>query len=167
MNEAYAEWLVKRKTPFFSYVLVGLMGIVTVVCVLLVLTGGGGFIGIILMFAAGGGTYLLHRNTNIEFEYLYIGGQLSVDRIMGRAKRKKVWEGSLDDIQIIAPSDSYVLKDYAGPGARKLDVSSGAPGARTYTIMARAGANSWEILFEPNDKMLHCIRQTAPRKVVQ
>ena len=166
MNEAYAEWLVKRKTQFISYVLVGLMGVVTVICVLLALTGIGGIISMILMFLAGGATYLLHRNTNIEFEYLYIGGQLSIDKIMGRAKRKKVWEGSMDDIQIIAPSDSYVLKDYARQGARKVDVSSGIPGVKTYTIMVQAGANSSEIVFEPNDKMLHCIRQTAPRKVV-
>lgn len=167
MNEAYAEWLVKRKTRFFSYALVGLMGVVTVVCVLLALTGLGGIISMVLMFAAGAATYLLHRNTNIEFEYLYIGGQLSIDKIMGRAKRKKVWEGSLEDIQVIAPSDSYVLKDYARPGAKKLDVSSGVPGVKTYTMMVQAGANSSEIVFEPNDKMLHCIRQTAPRKVVQ
>lgn len=165
MNEAYAEWLVKRKTPFYAYILTAFMAIITVISIFFALTSG--VISVIIMFAAGFATYILYRNFNVEYEYLYVSGQLSIDKIMGRAKRKKAWEASMEEIKVIAPSDSYVLKDYRVSGSKKMDFSSGSPGAKTYTVIHQSGANATEIIFEPNDKMLQCFRQTAPRKVVQ
>lgn len=165
MNEAYAEWLVKRKTPIYAYILTGFLGAVTAVCIFLALTTG--VLSVLLMFAAGFLTYLSYRNTNVEYEYLYVSGQLSIDKIMGKAKRKKAWEGSMEEIKVIAPSDSYVLNDYRVSNSKKLDFSSGNPGTKTYTVIHQSGAEAAEIVIEPNDKMLQCFRQTAPRKVVQ
>lgn len=165
MNEAYAEWLVKRKTPFYAYILTAFMAIVTLISIFFALTGG--VISVIIMFAAGFATYILYRNFNVEYEYLYVGGHLSIDKIMGKAKRKKAWEASMEEIKVIAPSDSYVLKDYRVSGSKKMDFSSGVPGVKTYTVIHQSGANATEIMIEPNDKMLQCFRQTVPRKVVQ
>lgn len=165
MNEAYAEWLVKRKTPFYAYILTAVMAVITLISIFFALTSG--VISVIIMFAAGFATYILYRNFNVEYEYLYVSGQLSIDKIMGKAKRKKAWEASMEEIKVIAPSDSYVLKDYRVSGSKKMDFSSGAPGAKTYTVIHQSGANATEIIIEPNDKMLQCFRQTAPRKVVQ
>lgn len=165
MNESYAEHLVKRKTPPYAYLVLAIMGVITAVCVLLALTTG--ILSVILMFLSGGATYLLYRNFNLEFEYLYVTGQLSIDKIMGKSKRKKAWEGTMEEIKVIAPSDSYVLKDYRIEGSKKLDFSSHTPGAKTYTIIHQTGPQSAEIIFEPNDRMLQCFRQTAPRKVIQ
>lgn len=165
MNEAYAEWLVKRKTPFYAYILTAVMAVITAISVFFALTGG--VISVIIMFVAGFATYLLYRSFNVEYEYLYVSGQLSIDKIMGRSKRKKAWEGSMEEIKVIAPSDSYVLKDYRVSGSKKLDFSSGVPGVKTYTVIHQSGANASELIIEPNDKLLQCFRQTAPRKVVQ
>lgn len=165
MNEAYAEWLVKRKTSVVSYIINGVMVVVTVVCVFLALTTN--IVGVIAMFLAGGATYLLMRNTNIEFEYLYVTGQLSIDKIFGRSKRKKAWECSMDEIQIIAPADSYVLKDYENSNTKTVDFTSGQPGNQVYAVIANSKGQSTKALIEPNDKMLQCFRQSAPRKVIQ
>ena len=67
---------------------------------------------------------------------------------------------------MIAPSDSHVLSDYKVTG-KTLDCSSRMPGVKTYTAVIQKGSESIRLIFEPNDKMLHCFRQTAPRKVVQ
>lgn len=163
-NEAYAEWLVKRKTPAYAFALKAVMILLCVVSVFMAITT---VFGVIIMTVAGFLTYLVFRNLNVEYEYLYVTGQLTIDKIMGQSKRKKVWEGSLEEIQIIAPSDSYVLKDYETSNIKTADYSSGDKTAKTYALISQSGSNSTKIIFEPNDRMLRCFKQVAPRKVVQ
>ena len=165
MNDTYAEWLVKRKTPFYAYIINAVMAVITAVCVFLALTTN--VVAVILMFVVGIATYILYRNSRVEFEYLFVDGQLSIDKILGKAKRKKAWEGAMDDIQIIAPSDSFVLNDYRSGQSKVLDFSSHMPGARTYTAIVQKPSGQERVVFEPNDKMIQCFRQKAPRKVVQ
>ena len=71
----------------------------------------------------------------------------------------------MDDIQVIAPSGSHVLDEYKQANAKILDFSSRLPGAKTYTAVIRTGAETVKVIFEPDEKMLQCFRQTAPRKV--
>lgn len=165
MNDSYAECLVRRRIPAYANILNIIMGAVTAVCVLLALTTN--IIGLVLMFLSGAVTYILYRNSRVEFEYLYVDKILSIDKILGKSKRKKAWEGTMDDIQIVAPSGSPALNDHSPSGSKVLDFSSQMPGARTYTAVVRNGSETVRILFEPDEKMLQCFRQNAPRKVVQ
>lgn len=165
MNDSYAEWLVKRKVPSYAYAVNAVMAFLTLVCLFLAMTMG--VLAIVLLLVVGFLTYLSYRNTRLEFEYLFVSGQLSVDKIMGKAKRKRAYECSMEEIQVIAPSDSYVLNDYKASNPKLLDFSSHEAGAKTYTAVVRHGGEVTKVIFEPNDKMLQCFRQTAPRKVVQ
>ncbi|NBH35443.1 hypothetical protein D3Z58_18290 [Clostridiaceae bacterium] len=165
MNDSYAECLVRRRIPFYANLINIGMGVVTAVCVLLALSTN--IIGMVLLLVSGFFTYLLYRNSRVEYEYLYVDKILSIDKILGKAKRKKAWEGQMDDIEIIAPSDSSAIKDHVSSGFKVLDFTSQLPGARTYTAVVRSGSETIKILFEPDDKMIQCFRQTAPRKVVQ
>lgn len=165
MNDSYAEWLVKCKTPFYAHIVNAIMAILTAISVFLAFTTT--VFAVILMFAVGFATYILYRNSHVEYEYLYVDGQLTIDKILGKAKRKKAWEGTMNEIQIIAPSDSFVLNDYRSGQSKVLDFSSHIPGSRTYTAIVQAQSGQERIIFEPNDKMIQCFRQTSPRKVVQ
>lgn len=165
MNESYAECLVRRRVPFYSNIINIIMGVITAICIFLALTTN--IIGMILMFVSGFATYLLYRNSRVEFEYLYVDKTLTVDKILGKSKRKKAWEGKMDDIQIIAPSDSHALDEYRSANPKTMDFSSQLPGAKTHTAIVRTGSETLKIIFEPDDKMIQCIRQTAPRKIVQ
>ena len=163
-NETYAEYLVKRKSPLYTYALKGVMILLCIIGVLLALTT---VWGILALTVIGVATYFLFQYVNLEFEYLVVNDQLTIDKIMGQSRRKKAWEGTMEEIQIIAPSDSYVLKDYERPGMKTFNFSSQAPGAKTYTLIHQAGANFSKIIFEPNDRVLHCLRMRSPRKVIQ
>ncbi|MCC8060437.1 MAG: DUF6106 family protein [Clostridiales bacterium] len=165
MNDSYAECLVKRKTPAYAYLFDILLAFVVLFCVFLALTTS--VIGVILTFAAGFVAWLVHRNFRVEYEYLYVDRQFSVDKIFGRAKRKKVWEVSLDSIQIIAPDGSPELERYSVNNRKILDFSSARKDAHTYTMLVQSGANAERVIFEPDERLLKCIRQYAPSKVVQ
>lgn len=163
MNETYAEQLIKRKTPAYAYIVTGILAAVTAVTVFLALTTG--VLAVILMFAAGFVTYLSYRNTHVEFEYLFVSGQLSIDKILGKSKRKKAFECGMEEVQIIAPADSYVLNDYKNI-SKTLDFSSHMEHARCYAVIVQSQGAYTKVMFEPDEKMIKCFRQTSPRKVV-
>lgn len=165
MNDTYVEWLIKQKTPFYMYVIDAVLAFITLICIFLALTTN--VLAVVLMFASGFVTYLAFRNTNVEYEYLFVTGSLSIDKILGRSKRKKVWEGTMEEIQIIAPSDSAALNEFRSGNQETHDFSSRNPGAKTYTLIAQSGGKNVKIVFEPNDAMLQCFRQASPRKVIR
>ena len=159
MNEMYAEWLVKRKAPAYMMLVKVLMVLVYVVAFFVAVSPLLGIFGILVLFAAAAAAYFVFRNSEVEFEYLYVSNQLTIDRIYGKTKRKKAWEGSMDEIQIVAPTGSTEAKDHE-------DFSSHTPDAKTFTLISQSGSESMKIIFEPNDKLLHCMKMTAPRKIV-
>ena len=162
MNETYTEYLIKRKTPLLSYVLTALSGAVTAVSFLLAMAGG--FLFLAVFAAAGFLTYLSWRNLRVEFEYLYVDRQFGVDKIVGQAKRKTVYECSMDEIQMIAPKDSGELKNYRVSG-KPLDFTSHLPGKNIYGMVVQKKGENQMLLIEADEKLLHSFRQTAPRKV--
>lgn len=167
MNEMYAEWLVKRKSPAYTMLLKVVMGILCVIAFFLSISPAFGIFGVIILFAVGAATYFVFRNSEVEFEYLYVTSTLSIDRIYGRSKRKKAWEGSMEGISIVAPTDSTEARDHETNNMKILDFTSHLPGSKTYTLISQSGGETTKIIFEPNDKLLHCMKMTAPRKVVQ
>ena len=102
----------------------------------------------------------------MEYEYLFAEGGLRIDRIMGKARRKKAFDCEKDDIQLIAPADSYMLKDYSKQGMKIMDCTSGKQGGKVYALMYQKGADTMKVLIEPNEKMLGAMRRAFPRKFV-
>ena len=49
---------------------------------------------------------------------------------------------------------------------KEIDFASHAANVTTYAVIVRDQGNMSKILFEPNEKMLECIRAKAPRKIV-
>lgn len=164
MNENYAEWLVKRKVPVYAYLLDGVLVLVTILIALLTMVNN--LFLIVPTVMSGILTYMVHRNLRVEYEYLFVDRTFSVDRIFGQTKRKEAFECKLESIQMIAPEGSPALNDYKRSNQDLFDYSSHMPDATVYAMMIQSGDKSAKLLFEPDEKMLHCIRQMAPRKVV-
>lgn len=164
MNEDnYVEWLVKRRDPVYAIPVKILMGCICIVSVLLAMQT---VLGVIIMTLAGLATYFVFLNLSVEYEYLFAEGSLSVDRIMGRARRKKAFDCEKEEVQMVAPADSYVLKDYVNQNTKVKDFTSGQSNAKVYALVCQKGAESLKILFEPNEKMLKAMRRAFPRKLL-
>ena len=153
MNEdAYAEWLVKRKDPVYAVPVKILM---IVLCLISIMSALQTVLGVIFMTLVGVATYLV------------VEGDVSVDRILARSRRKKVINCKKEEIQIVAPSDSYMLKDYEKNGMKVKDCSSGRQDAKTYSLICQQGAECIKVIFEPNDKILRSLRYSIPGKLVK
>lgn len=163
-EDNYVEWLVKRKDPVYAIPAKVLM---VILCILSVISAmQTALVGVLFLLAAGAATYFVFLNLSVEYEYLFAEGGLSVDRIMGRAKRKRIFNCDKEDVQMVAPADSFVLKDYERQGAKVKDFSSGSREAKVYALIYQKGPDHFKIMFEPNEKMIKAMRRAYPRKLV-
>ncbi len=164
MNDAYVEWMVKRKTPGYAILVKGLLILVCIIAFFVTMMIPLGFI---ILLLAIGAVYFIFPMMDLEFEYLAVNDQLSIDKIMGQRRRKRVWEGTIDQIEILAPVDSYLLKDAEKKDMKVMDFSSHQPDAKVYGMITQKEGVATKILLEPNEKLLNHLWQRGPRKVVK
>lgn len=162
VEENYVEWLVKRKTPVYA---VPAKIALAVVCMLSVLLALQTVLGVIIMTVAFVATYFLYQSFSVEYEYLFADGGLRVDRIFGKARRKKAFECNKEDVQFTAPADSDSLKDYECSGMKVMDFTSGKGADHVYALIYQKGAEHGKVLFQPNEKMLAAMKRTFPSKM--
>lgn len=161
MSETYVECLVARKPSTIFTFLKILLIMLTVVFVLI----GTIFLpGMIVAAIAGVGAYFATMNANVEYEYLYLDREVSVDKIMAKSKRKKIGAYSTDEMEIFAPLNSHRLDSYRNRNLKTLDYSSGiaAQPERRYMMVLNGDT---KIILEPNAAMVKAIQSVAPRKV--
>lgn len=122
MSDSYVECLVKAKQPAWAKILKVLLITLTVLSCLVM------FVFIIFLpvaLAAGVGAYFLNMYTDLEYEYLYLDKELSVDKIMAKSKRKRVGTYSLDRMEVFAPVYSYHLDNFKNRQVKEKDYSIG------------------------------------------
>ena len=161
MSEAYVECLVKAKQPAWAKILKTLLIVLTVLSCLVM------FVFIIFLpvaLIAGAGAYLLNLFTDLEYEYLYLDKEISVDKIMAKSKRKRVGTYSIDRMEVFAPVYSYHLDNFKNRNVKEKDYSIGEvlqPDGR-YAMYYEGGE---KILFSPSEEMVKVLKNVAPRKV--
>lgn len=161
MSETYVECLVARKPSMLLSFLKILLIMLTVVFVLI----GAVYIpGLVVAIITGVGAYFATMNASIEYEYLYVDREISVDKVMAKSRRKKANTFSVDKMEILAPLNSHRLDSYRNRNAKMLDYSSGiaAQPERRYMMVCEGDT---KVIFEPNAEMVKAIQSIAPRKV--
>lgn len=162
MNELYAEAAVKRKETATTFALRALMIIAVLAGIVLIIVGGiGSFIGIILVL----GVFFFYPRLSVEYEYVFVDGQIDFDRITGNSKRKTMLRIDFEQVEIMAPINSHALDSYKNAQLVKKDFSSLSKDSKPYAIIANSDGKKLMILFEPNEKMLNMIKQKSPRKI--
>lgn len=167
MNELYAEAGCKRlNNAKIMLQKAGIIAAIVILFMLSILMGQSilmfvGLIGIV------GAVYFFPR-FNVEWEYVFVDGQLDFDKIMGNSKRKTALRIQFEQVETVAPVKSHTLDSYNNNRQMKVrDFSSGNPNAKVYALMHREGEKLTQILFEPSEKMLSCMKMKSPRKIVE
>ena len=110
--------------------------------------------------------YFIIPKTDLEFEYLFVNGELDVDMIMSKTKRKRVKSIQLSDADIMAPLKSHRMDYYNGNSRLKtLDYSSGNQQHRRFAVIIKSGGENCKIIIEPDEQMAQAIKNSAPSKV--
>lgn len=162
MSEMYVECLVAKKPStilaFFKVLLI----MMTAVFVFLGLM----FIPALLVaIITGVGAYFAYMNADVEYEYLYLDKEISVDKVMAKSKRKKAGCFSVDQMEIMAPLNSHRLDSYRNREVKKShDFSSGVASQPEKRYMLFFNGDT-KVIIEPNEEMIKAIQTVAPRKV--
>lgn len=164
MNQLYAESGVKRKDTVSTMAIRFLLILGIVFGVLLMLLGSfyaviGVFIVVLMIF--------IFPRLNIEYEYVFVDGQIDFDRISAKSKRKTMLRIDLEQVEIVAQQGSHALDGFTYVKSEFKDFTSGNKTNKPYIIIANAEDKKYRIAFEPSEKMLSMMRQKSPRKISQ
>ncbi len=162
MNQLYAEAGVKRKDTAATMGLRALMMIGVLVGLFLVVMGQIlSYIGIAIIIAV----FFLYPKLNVEYEYVFVDGQIDFDRITGKSRRKTILRIDFEQVEIMAPANSASLDSYNHIQTEKKDFSSLTKDSKPYVIIASADNKKLRIIFEPSEKMIAMMKQKSPRKI--
>lgn len=118
----------------------------------------------IIAVLLGVAAYFVYLNSDVEYEYLYVDKELTVDKVMAKSRRKRVATYDLGKIEILAPIKSWHLDNYKNRTDKTVDYSSGEekqPDRR----FAFFYDGKQRVLIEPNEEMIKAMQTVAPRKV--
>lgn len=160
MNDYYTEQLVKQKTKMSSIMVKAALIAATAVSIFIALMFPLAMILPVIMVVV---DVVIFKRFDLEFEYLYVNGDLDIDKIMAKQKRKRVFETNVRDLEVIAPTGSIELQQYQR--TKTYDFSSGREGAKTYEMVTASQGQIVKIIFEPNKTILEGMKMLAPRKV--
>ncbi|MCR4806896.1 MAG: DUF6106 family protein [Lachnospiraceae bacterium] len=165
MNESYVECMVARKSSPVNAILKYLIYILAVASGLIVLMGYIIFIVPLIIF--GLLAFLWVPGLDLEYEYLYLDREISIDKILSKQKRKKVRTIELSKMEKMCPIKSHELDSYKARNVKVSDYSSGIDDAPVWVIVYKSEREEELIGFEPNEDMLKAIKNVYPRKVIE
>ena len=164
MSDLYTEEIVKKEKTMKDTVIRVLLIAGTAVAVLSLMVLG--WLSIILIIAFAVADYFVLPTLDLEYEYLYVNGEIDIDKIMSKQKRKRVFSGDVASLELLVPSQSHELDHYrTRTDIKKNDFSSGKKDAKTYTMILKKDQGMEMVTFEPGEVMLKDMKRMAPREV--
>ena len=163
MGDVFNEQIVKRQGNFTDTL--KRAGIVVLIFVIFLVSFAtiqafAVFIGAAAVF---GGMYLMSF-LNVEYEYVYTNGELDIDIIYNRSRRKRLFSTVVKDFEIMAHVDDKTHMGAFGGAQETIHCHSGENGPNTYAFLTTIKGKRSKVIFEPNDKMLKAIGTSLPRR---
>lgn len=162
MDEVFVEQILKRKISISGLLLRVLSIFVVLIGVMSMLFLGmlGFTLTVLLAYAA----YMVWSYTSVEYEYSFLNGDLTIDKIMGQRKRKSVADYDIKEAEIIAPVMSEQVVR-ASMNALLKDYSSGSKNGVVYAMIINNANGKTKVLFEPNEKVIEAMHHVRPNIV--
>lgn len=160
MNETYVECLVQGKSSVVLKFLKILLVMLTVVFALL-----GMFVlpALLIALICGIFAYVVYLQADVEYEYLYVDREITIDKISAKSRRKRVGKFQVDKMEILAPIQSYHLDQFNNRKCTVMDYSSGATQPDKRYVIYYDGMT--KIIFNPSEEFVKAVQNVAPRKV--
>ncbi len=126
-------------------------------------------IGSIVFFFGAGLVYLAYYGItllDVEYEYTVTSGEMDVDKIIHRRKRKRVISVHARTFELVAPVGDPLHKSQEnGTFTRVIDVASAPNSDGAYYAIFSKDGQRIKMIFEPNDRMIEAFYAVAPRNV--
>lgn len=159
----YRELLVKKERDI-KQKLFRMWVVVPAIALALIYTLTFNIIVFILLVAFCISTYFVFMWTDLEFEYLYLDKEITIDKIMSKTKRKRAGVIDLYKVEIIAPVKSFKLDEYRNRQVKCFDYSAGKdlPEQKLYAVYYEGNK---KFLLNLDDEFVKLLSSVIPRKV--
>ncbi len=172
-NDVFYEQLYARKKTVKEYAIQALIFIVTIglsmVVFMLCLAYIKGFglmmgticIGILVYFG-----YKLFMRLDVEYEYIYLNGEIDVDRIICRSERSRlltVKAASFEQFGEYNEATKQKVDSY--PADKRFDVRSNTSDKLYYAIFNHKEHRKTVLIFEPEERILEDMKKYIQRSV--
>lgn len=166
----FAEQLVKKnetasdKTRRIMVIIVGILFTLALIGLSVLQLGNPimSLLGLVLAAVAGYGTYHFVQNTYVEYEYTFTNGELDVDKIIAKKKRREMLSTNIRqftdfgkysdgmeesaDMTVILATDNIASHEY-------------------YADFTDENVGSARLIFAPDERMLENIKKALPAKL--
>ena len=163
--DIFVEQIIKRKFGLADYAVVVASLLGSVVLVLLAVL----FVPYLSAFVLIGvcvGAYYAITSRSVEYEYSITNGDITVDKIIFRRKRKRILSVDAHEVDAMGKynPEQHRGKTYAG----RYICSVNGSGEGSWYFSAHHPKKGYVlIVFDPEEKVLNAIRPFLPRQVMQ
>ena len=165
-QDIFVEQIIQRRRSGTDYLIyVGLSLAFLVICFL------GLFVipmfGFLVIIAAGYGMYWVVTSRNLEFEYSVTNGDLTIDRIINRQRRKRVISFDCKDVEAIGKYKAvdHQSKHYDKKFFASLKADGSDEGAWYITVRSAKYGGLCLVVFNPEERVLDSILPFLPRQL--
>ncbi len=153
MSDVFKEQIIKRLPN--SNDLIKKVG-VTILAIVISLAGSiflPAFAPFILVMAVIGAAYIFSL-TKVEYEYILTNGEMDIDAIYNKSKRKRQINFMLKEAELITKINNKEHNDNLAVGAEIKDFSSGVLSENSYAVILNKNGKKLKIIMEPNEEIL-------------
>lgn len=168
-KDIFTEQLVKKVTTPFD-VLMNIITFVGAIILIIILLGpiNSMFKGLTQILALGvlcillGAVFLVY-NKSIEYEYIYTNGDLDIDKIVARRRRKRILSIKCGNVTQVG---KYTIDNTIESScSRVMHVDSGSNQELWYLVFSHREYGKTMLVLEPNEEMLNCIKVGLSREL--
>ncbi len=107
------------------------------------------------------------KMTDVEYEYLLLGTELSIDIIYGKSKRKHASSFNIQEAEMFAPISSGRMYNYLNNEkivARNYTSGATENNEKAYALVINNKSQMYKVFIEPNEQLFEAIKSYIPRK---
>jgi len=164
--DVFVEKIVTKKKNAVDYIfIVGMvaLGVVVSVAAIIFL----GQIAVPLIVAAGFGVYYLITSRSVEFEYSVVNGELDIDKITAKRRRKNIFSASCKEFEVVAPGASEHFTPDVKSIKKRIEAVSSIQSPDVYFIIVSTEREKVLVFFQPDKRMLANFKSMIPKKVFE
>jgi len=163
MGDVFKEQIVKRQGTMKD------TGIKVCLVIIVLLIGFVVFVnipqlGVLVWFALGFGARFLMSYLNVEYEYVFTNGELDIDIIYDKSRRKRVFSANVKQFEIMAHIENKEHEHTFSSAHEVRDYSSGVNGPDTYMFFTVYQGKKVKVIIDPNEKMLKAFSGVLTRR---
>jgi hypothetical protein len=156
MGDVFIEHIVKKKPSVGDMMAkVGIVAAFILVSVIILM-----FLpfGPLFVLVLGFGALYAMSFFNIEYEYIFTNGELDIDAIYSKSRRKRLFSAEIKPFEIMCHISEMSHNSMFAKATARKDYSSGLINERTYMFLSNYKGQKLKITFEPSDEMLKSFR---------